>query len=51
MANLNLAPVAVRGDEDVAVIYDAEEWQIAIEIQDDVEQPGAKVMIGLVIGV
>lgn len=47
---LDLAYGSVRGDEDTSLLFEAEEWQIAIEIQDDVEQPGTKTLLGMVIG-
>ena len=47
-----LAPAyaGVRGEEQAPVLYEAEEIQIAIETEDDVEVPGRKVILGLVMG-
>lgn len=47
-----LAPVyaAVRGEEEALYVYEAEEMQIAVEVQDDAEAPGRKVILGLVTG-
>jgi anti-sigma factor RsiW len=47
-----LAPayVSVRGEEEGPYIYEAGDVQIAIEVQDDAEQPGRKVLLGLMTG-
>lgn len=50
---LVLAPAAMglRGEERGPRLYQAGEAQIAIEIQDDVQQPGRKTVLALVTGV
>ncbi len=47
-----LAPAyaAVRGEEEALYLYEAEETQVAIEIQDDAEAPGRLVVLGLATG-
>ncbi len=40
----------VRGEEEGPLIYQVDGVQIAIEIQDDAEQPGRKIVLGLVTG-
>jgi len=40
----------LRGDGDEPFIYQAENVRIVIEVQDDVEQPGLKTLLGLVTG-
>lgn len=49
---LSLSPVSVdlRGDEDEPFIYQAGNVKIVIDVQDDVEQIGNKVLLGLVTG-
>ena len=44
------AYAGVRGEEQAPALYEAEEMQVAIEIEDDIEVPGRKVILGLVIG-
>jgi hypothetical protein len=44
------ASVAVRGADDGPSIYAADDVQVAVEVQDDAERPGRKVILGLVIG-
>lgn len=46
-----LAPAyaGLRGAEE-ARIYQADDVQVAVEVQDDAERPGRKVLLGLVIG-
>ena len=48
----DLAPasVGVRGKEGEPYFYQADEVQVAIEVQDDANRPGRKVVLGLVIG-
>jgi len=48
----SLSPVSagLRGEEDEPFIYQAENIQIAIEVQNDVEQPGHKTLLGLITG-
>jgi hypothetical protein len=47
-----LAPAyaGVRGEEREPTLYQADEVQVAIEIQEDAEQPDRKILLGLVIG-
>jgi hypothetical protein len=47
-----LAPAyaGVRGEEKEPTLYQADDIQVAIEIQEDAEQPDRKVLLGLVIG-
>ena len=47
-----LAPayVGVRGGEGEPYLYQADEVQVAIEVQDDADRPGRRVVMGLVIG-
>ena len=47
-----LAPAyaGVRGEEEGPYVCQAGDVQIAIEVQDDAERPGRKVILGLVIG-
>lgn len=45
------AAMGLRGEERAPRLYQAGEAQIAIEIQDDVQQPGRKTLLGLVTGV
>jgi len=40
----------LRGKEDESFIYQAEDIQIVIDVQDDVEQMGLKTLLGLVTG-
>jgi hypothetical protein len=47
---LSPAYAGVRGEEQAPALYEAEEIQIAIEIEDDVDVPGRKVILGLVLG-
>lgn len=47
---LTPAYAGVRGDEGELFIYQADDIQVVIEIQDDVEQPGRKTILGLVVG-
>jgi hypothetical protein len=42
---------ALRGDDQGPLMYEAEEAQLTLEIQDDPQQPGQKSVIGLVLGV
>ncbi len=44
------ACMAVRGKDDGPSIYAADDVQVAVEVQDDAERPGRKVILGLVIG-
>jgi anti-sigma factor RsiW len=48
-----LVPVyaGVRGEDERPLIYEAGNAQIAIEIQDDPEQPDRKMLLGLVTGI
>lgn len=47
-----LAPAyaGVRGEGEEPYLYQAGDVQIAIEVQDDTERPGRKVILGLIIG-
>jgi anti-sigma factor RsiW len=47
-----LAPAyaSVRGEGEEPYVYQAGDVQIAIDVQDDAERPGRKVILGLVIG-
>ena len=47
-----LAPAyaGVRGEEREPTLYQADDIQVAIEIQEDAEQPDRRVLLGLVIG-
>lgn len=47
-----LAPAysGVRGAEAASYLYQAEDTQIAIEVQDDARQPGCKAILGLAMG-
>ena len=47
-----LAPAyaGLRGEEKEPTLYQADDIQVAIEIQEDAEQPDRKVLLGLVIG-
>ena len=44
------AYAGVRGEEREPYLYQADDVQIAIEVQDDAERPGRKVILGLVLG-
>jgi len=48
---LALAFTSVRGAEETPRLYQAGDAQIAIEIQDDAEQPDRKMLLGLVTGI
>ena len=48
---LALALTSVRGAEETPRLYQAGDAQIAIEIQDDAEQPDRKMLLGLVTGI
>lgn len=52
LARPALAPAyaGVRGEEDEPYLYQANDVQIAIDVQDDAERPDRKVILGLVIG-
>ena len=41
---------SVRGEEEGPLIYQVDGIQLAIEIQDDTDSPGHKVVLGLVTG-
>jgi hypothetical protein len=45
-----LAPayVGVRGEEEEPMVYQADDIQVVIEIHEDVDQPGHRVLLGLV---
>ena len=43
--------LVVRGEESETLIYEADGVQISIDVLDDSEQPGAKVLLGLVTGI
>jgi hypothetical protein len=49
---LDLAPAfaGIRGETDGPLVFQVGDVQIAIEVQDDVDQPGHKVVLGLVTG-
>lgn len=49
--SLALALTSVRGAEETPRLYQAGNAQIAIEIQDDAEQPDRKMLLGLVTGI
>jgi len=49
-SSLSPAFTGLRGDEDEPFIYQAGNVQIVIDVQDDVEQMGRKVLMGLVTG-
>ena len=42
--------LAFRGDDDELLLYEANELQISIDVQDDVEHVGYRAIVGLVIG-
>ena len=44
------APIGVRGEGPEARLYAAGDWQISLEIQEAVEQPEHKTIVGLVLG-
>ncbi|MDY6877282.1 MAG: hypothetical protein SWK90_13910 [Chloroflexota bacterium] len=52
LAQPALAPVyaGVRGEREEPYLYQADDVQIAVEVQDDTERPGHKVILGLVLG-
>lgn len=52
LAGPALAPAyaGVRGEEAGPYLYEAEDIQIAIEVQDDAEQPDHKAILGLTLG-
>ena len=41
----------LRGEEKTALVFQADDIQVAIEIQDDVKRPSRKAVLGLVVGV
>lgn len=41
----------IRGEEGEPIIYEADEVQVVVEIQEDPDQPGHKTVLGLVVGV
>jgi len=41
---------SLRGGDDEPFIYQADHVQIAIEVQEDVEQPGRRILLGLITG-
>jgi hypothetical protein len=47
-----LAPAyaGVRGEGEGPYVYQADDIQVAIEVQEDAERPGRKVILGLIIG-
>jgi hypothetical protein len=47
-----LAPAyaGVRGEGEGPTVYQADDIQVAIEVQEDAERPGRKVILGLIIG-
>lgn len=47
---LTPAYAGVRGEEREPYLYQAEDIQVVVEVQDDAEQPDRKVVLGLVIG-
>ncbi len=47
---LTPAYAGIRGGEGEPFLYQADDVQIATEVQDDAERPGRKVLLGLVIG-
>jgi len=49
-STLGTVGMAVRGADDGPSLYDADDVQIAVEVQDDAERPGRKIILGLVIG-
>lgn len=49
-SSLTPALAGLRGQEEEPFIYQADHVQIVIEVQDDVEQMGLKVLLGLVTG-
>jgi len=50
--HLSFAPAfeGLRGDEDEPFIYQAGNVRVVIEVQDDIEQMGRKILLGLVTG-
>lgn len=42
---------ALRGDEPGPYMYEAGDAQLSLEVQDDPEHPGRKVILGLVLGI
>lgn len=50
LGDMTPAFAGVRGDQEGPLVYQADEVQVIIEIQDDGEQPGRKFLIGLVTG-
>ncbi len=42
---------SLRGEEQGPYLYQADDVQIAVEVQDDAEQQGHKVLLGLIVGV
>lgn len=49
-AGLTPAFAGVRGEQGGSHVYQVEDAQIALEVQDDVEQQGQRVLLGLVVG-
>jgi hypothetical protein len=47
---LGLAPAGVRGDGDAALLYEAGETQLALEILPSLDNPGRSDLFGLVSG-
>ncbi|MDY7078766.1 MAG: zf-HC2 domain-containing protein [Chloroflexota bacterium] len=46
---LSPAYAGVRGEREEPYLYQADDVQIAVEVQDDAERPGRKVILGLVL--
>jgi hypothetical protein len=48
---LGPAYVGVRGGEGEPYLYQVDEVQVAVEVQDDADRPGHKMVLGLIIGI
>ena len=45
------AYAGVRGESEEPYLFQADDVQIAVEVQDDAERPGRKVILGLIMGI
>jgi len=50
LGGMTPAFAGVRGDQEGPFVYQADEVQVIIEVQDDSEQPGCRFLVGLVTG-
>jgi hypothetical protein len=50
LGGMTPAFAGVRGDQEGPFVYQADEVQVIVEVQDDSEQPGRKFLVGLVTG-